>query len=84
VAFKRNNPHNPSEVLGEFQEAGPYGVEIAVVRAREACLSAAPRRHPSESAAISCLRRTCGARIIPCSDTRYLGESATAKEEIAA
>jgi hypothetical protein len=29
VAFKSINLHNPSEVLGEFQEAGPYDVEIA-------------------------------------------------------
>jgi aldehyde dehydrogenase (NAD+) len=36
VAFKSINPHNPSEVIGEFEEAGPYDVEIAVVRAREA------------------------------------------------
>jgi acyl-CoA reductase-like NAD-dependent aldehyde dehydrogenase len=36
VAFKSINPHNPSEVLGEVQEAGPYDVEIAVVRARKA------------------------------------------------
>jgi acyl-CoA reductase-like NAD-dependent aldehyde dehydrogenase len=27
---------NPSEVIGKFEEAGPYDVEIAVVRAREA------------------------------------------------
>jgi Aldehyde dehydrogenase family len=36
VAFKSINPHNPSEVIGEFEEAGPYDVEIAVVRAGEA------------------------------------------------
>jgi acyl-CoA reductase-like NAD-dependent aldehyde dehydrogenase len=36
VAFKSINPHNPSEVIGEFEEAGQYDVEIAVVRAREA------------------------------------------------
>jgi len=36
VAFKSLNPHNPSEVIGEFEEAGPYDVEIAVVRAGEA------------------------------------------------
>jgi hypothetical protein len=36
VAFKSINPHNPYEVIGEFEEAGPYDVEIAVVRAREA------------------------------------------------
>ena len=36
MAFKSINPHNPYEVIGEFEEAGPYDVEIAVVRAREA------------------------------------------------
>lgn len=36
MAFKSINPHNPSEVIGKFEEAGPYDVEIAVVRAREA------------------------------------------------
>jgi acyl-CoA reductase-like NAD-dependent aldehyde dehydrogenase len=36
VAFKSIYPHNPYEVIGEFEEAGPYDVEIAVVRAREA------------------------------------------------
>jgi acyl-CoA reductase-like NAD-dependent aldehyde dehydrogenase len=36
VAFKSINPHDPAEVLGEFEEAGPFDVEIAVVRAREA------------------------------------------------
>jgi acyl-CoA reductase-like NAD-dependent aldehyde dehydrogenase len=36
VAFKSINPQNPSEVIGEFEVAGPYDVEIAVVRAREA------------------------------------------------
>jgi alpha-ketoglutaric semialdehyde dehydrogenase len=36
VAFKSINPHNPSEVIGKFEEAGPYDVEIAAVRAREA------------------------------------------------
>lgn len=36
MAFKSINPHNPSEVIGEFEEAGQYDVEIAVVRAREA------------------------------------------------
>ncbi len=36
MAFKSVNPHNPYEVIGEFEEAGPYDVEIAVVRAREA------------------------------------------------
>jgi len=36
VAFKSINPHNPSEVIGEFEEAGPCDVEIAIVRAREA------------------------------------------------
>jgi alpha-ketoglutaric semialdehyde dehydrogenase len=36
VAFKSINPHNPSEVIGEFEEAGQFDVEIAVVRAREA------------------------------------------------
>ena len=36
MAFKSINPHNPYEVIGKFEEAGPYDVEIAVVRAREA------------------------------------------------
>lgn len=36
MAFKSINPHNPSEVMGEFEEAGQFDVEIAVVRAREA------------------------------------------------
>ena len=36
MAFKSINPHNPSEVIGEFEEAGQYDVEITVVRAREA------------------------------------------------
>jgi acyl-CoA reductase-like NAD-dependent aldehyde dehydrogenase len=36
VAFKSIIPHNPSDVLGEFEEAGAYDVEIAVVGAREA------------------------------------------------
>jgi alpha-ketoglutaric semialdehyde dehydrogenase len=36
VAFKSIYPHNPYEVIGELEEAGPYDVEIAVVRAREA------------------------------------------------
>jgi alpha-ketoglutaric semialdehyde dehydrogenase len=36
VTFKSIIPHNPPEVIGEFEEAGPYDVEIAVVRAREA------------------------------------------------
>jgi hypothetical protein len=44
VAFKSINPHNPSEVLGEFQEVGPYDVEIAVVRAREAFFDKAFRK----------------------------------------
>ena len=33
---KSINPHQPSEVLGEFEEAGQGGVEEAVARAREA------------------------------------------------
>jgi alpha-ketoglutaric semialdehyde dehydrogenase len=36
VAFKSVNPHNPAEAIGEFEEAGPYEIEIAIVRAREA------------------------------------------------
>ncbi len=36
MAFKSVNPHNPYEVVGEFEEAGPYDVEIAVVHSREA------------------------------------------------
>ena len=36
MAIKSINPHNPYEVIGEFEEVGPYDVEIAVVRAREA------------------------------------------------
>lgn len=38
MSFRSVNPHDPSEVVGEFQEAGPSGVEIAVGRAREALL----------------------------------------------
>ena len=38
VTFKSINPHNPSVVIGEFEEAGSFDVEIAVVRAREAFL----------------------------------------------
>src|SRR5919107_5100490 len=34
--LKSINPHQPSEVLGEFEEAGQGGVEEAVARAREA------------------------------------------------
>lgn len=36
MAFESINPHNPSEVIGKFEGAGPYDVEIAVVHAREA------------------------------------------------
>ncbi len=36
MAFRSINPHDPSEILGQFEEAGPLGVEIAVFRAREA------------------------------------------------
>jgi len=39
VAFESINPHNPSEVIGKFEGAGPYDVEIAVVHA----LSTAPK-----------------------------------------
>ena len=38
VSFRSNNPHCPSEVLGEFEEAGPSGVETAVGHARRAHL----------------------------------------------
>jgi acyl-CoA reductase-like NAD-dependent aldehyde dehydrogenase len=44
VAFKSINPHNPSEVIGEFEEAGQFDVEIAVVRAREAFFDKAFRK----------------------------------------
>ena len=33
---KSINPHKPSDVIGEFEEAGQRGVEEAVARAREA------------------------------------------------
>src|SRR5919205_801645 len=35
---KSINPHQPCEVVGEFEEAGQGGVEEAVARAREAFL----------------------------------------------
>jgi acyl-CoA reductase-like NAD-dependent aldehyde dehydrogenase len=38
VAFRSINPHNPSEIRGECEEAGLYDVEIAIGRAREAFL----------------------------------------------
>ena len=36
--MKSINPHQPSDVIGEFEEAGQGGVEEAVARAREAFL----------------------------------------------
>src|SRR4028118_1778960 len=36
--LKSINPHQPSEVMGEFEETGHEGVEEAVARAREAFL----------------------------------------------
>ena len=36
MAFKSINPHRPSDVVGEFEETGPGGVDGAVARAREA------------------------------------------------
>ncbi len=39
MSFRSNNPHCPSEVLGEFEETGPSGVETAVGRARKAHLA---------------------------------------------
>ncbi len=38
MSFRSINPHRPSEVVGEFEEAGPSGVETAVGRARKAYL----------------------------------------------
>ena len=35
---KSINPHQPSDVIGEFEETGQGGVEEAVARAREAFL----------------------------------------------
>ena len=36
--MKSINPHQPSDVIGEFEEAGQGGVEEAIARAREAFL----------------------------------------------
>lgn len=36
MTFESINPHLPSDVVGEFEAAGPEGVEGAVGRAREA------------------------------------------------
>ena len=36
MSFRSINPHQPSDVVGEFEEAGSRGVEEAVARAREA------------------------------------------------
>ena len=36
MAFRSINPHRPSDVVGEFEEAGSVGVDGAVARAREA------------------------------------------------
>ncbi len=36
MSFKSINPHQPSDVVGEFEEAGQKGVEAAVAHAREA------------------------------------------------
>lgn len=36
MAFQSINPHDPSEILGQFEEGGPLGVEVTVFRAREA------------------------------------------------
>ena len=35
MAFKSINPHQPSDVVGEFEETGPGGVDAAVARARK-------------------------------------------------
>lgn len=36
MTFETINPHLTSDVVGEFEAAGPEGVERAVGRAREA------------------------------------------------
>ena len=36
MTFKSLNPHLPSDTVGEFEAAGPEGVQSAVTRAREA------------------------------------------------
>ncbi|MCA6303524.1 MAG: aldehyde dehydrogenase [Phenylobacterium sp.] len=36
MTFKSVNPHDPSDIVGEFEAAGPEGVDRAVSRAREA------------------------------------------------
>jgi alpha-ketoglutaric semialdehyde dehydrogenase len=36
MAFQSINPHQPSDIVGEFEEAGQKGVEEAVARVREA------------------------------------------------
>jgi acyl-CoA reductase-like NAD-dependent aldehyde dehydrogenase len=38
LVTKSINPHQPSDIIGEFEEAGQGGVEEAIARAREAFL----------------------------------------------
>jgi acyl-CoA reductase-like NAD-dependent aldehyde dehydrogenase len=38
ILVKSINPHQPSDIIGEFEETGQGGVEEAVARAREAFL----------------------------------------------
>lgn len=53
VSFRSINPHCPSEVVGEFEEAGPSGVETAVGRARKAYLDWREEPAPTRSDALA-------------------------------
>jgi acyl-CoA reductase-like NAD-dependent aldehyde dehydrogenase len=53
VAFKSINPHNPSEIIGEFEDAGLYDVEIAVGRAREAFFEWREQPAPARGGALA-------------------------------
>ncbi len=49
MSFRSINPHCPSEVVGQFEEAGPSGVENAVGRARKAYLDWREEPAPARS-----------------------------------
>ena len=53
MAFKSIYPHNPSEIVGEFEEAGLYDVEIAVGRAREAFFEWREQPAPARGGALA-------------------------------
>lgn len=55
MTFKSINPHQPSEVLGEFQQAGVEGVDRAVERAREALREWREKPAAARGAALSAI-----------------------------